>query len=100
MIPWRVRLSVSLSVGDADECSYFFARWHHFDADVTRLLYSHLLVFLPPTNIADVLVKSAQSGSLRPVLGFLPPDAVRWRDICYGDVAVCLSVCLFLCLSR
>jgi len=27
---------------------------------------------------------------------FLPPDAVRWRGICYGDV-VCLSVCLSVC---
>jgi len=24
----------------------------------------------------------------------LPPDAVRWRGICYGDVAVCVSVAL------
>jgi len=27
----------------------------------------------------------------------LPPDAVRWRDICYGDVAVCVSVTLMRC---
>jgi len=28
---------------------------------------------------------------------FLPPDAVRWSGICYGDVAVCLYVwlCVF-----
>jgi len=25
---------------------------------------------------------------------FLQPDAVRWRGICYGDVAVCVSVTL------
>jgi len=30
----------------------------------------------------------------RLVCWFLPPDAVRWRGICYGDVAVCLSVTL------
>jgi len=28
---------------------------------------------------------------------FLPPDAVRWRVICYGDVAVCVSVTLMYC---
>jgi len=28
---------------------------------------------------------------------FLSPDAVRWRGICYGDVAVCVSVMLMYC---
>jgi len=28
---------------------------------------------------------------------FLPPDAVRWRGICYGDVAVCVCVCVCVC---
>jgi len=35
-----------------------------------------------------------------PFCVFLPPDAVRWRGICYGDVAVCVSVWLSVCLSR
>jgi len=30
---------------------------------------------------------------------FLPPDATRWRGICYVDVAVCLSV-MFMRSSR
>jgi len=30
-------------------------------------------------------------------VAFLPPDAVRWRGICYGDVAVCASVTLMYC---
>jgi len=31
-------------------------------------------------------------------LWFLPPNTVHWRSICYGDVAVCLSVCVFITL--
>jgi len=27
----------------------------------------------------------------------LPPDVVRWRGICYGDVTVCVSVTLMYC---
>jgi len=33
----------------------------------------------------------------RLIFSFLPPDAVRWRCICHGDVAVCLSVCVCDC---
>jgi len=29
--------------------------------------------------------------------GIFLPDAVRWSGICYGDVAVCVSVTLMYC---
>jgi len=32
--------SVSHSVCHVGECSYSFARWHHFDAAITALLFS------------------------------------------------------------
>jgi len=31
---------------------------------------------------------------------FLPPDAVRWRGICHGDMAACASVTLMYCAQR
>jgi len=37
------------------------------------------------------------SGALSGYRAFLPPSAVRWRGICYDDLAVCVSATLMYC---
>jgi len=47
-------------------------------------------------STADCRRHCSFAGTLCTV-GFSLPDAVRWRDICYDDVAVCVSVELTYC---
>jgi len=51
-------------------------------------------------KLAERLEPCLLQHKCRQKLVLLPPDAVRWRGICYGNVAVCLfcmSVTLMYC---